>query len=115
MVLKSPDIPSILVETNFISNSAEERKLASAGYQNALAGALLRGIKGYFSIYRPASFIAAEQEHRVRSGETLSEIAQTYGVSVTALRRYNDLNGNQIEIGRTLRIPAPNPQLARLD
>lgn len=114
MVLKSPDIPSILVETNFISNASEERKLASSRYQNALAGALLRGIKGYFSSYRPATYIAAEQQHQVRRGETLSGIAQSYGVSVAALRQYNDLNTNQIMVGRTLRIPPPNQQLAGL-
>ena len=52
-VLKSPDIPSILVETAFISNPDEERKLSSEDYQNKLAGAILSGIKRYFS-HNPA-------------------------------------------------------------
>lgn len=112
MVLKSPDIPSILVETNFISNATQERKLVNSRYQNELAGSMLRGIKGYFAGYRPATSIAAEQQHRVRRGETLSGIAQTYGVSVAALRRYNDLNNNRISVGLTLQIPAPNQRLA---
>ena len=47
-VLKSPDIPSILVETAFISNPEEERKLSDDGFQDKLAGALLSGIKKYF-------------------------------------------------------------------
>ena len=48
-VLKAPDIPSILVETAFISNPDEEKKLKSAAYQNKMADALLAGIKRYFS------------------------------------------------------------------
>jgi N-acetylmuramoyl-L-alanine amidase len=47
-VLKAPDIPSILVETAFISNPAEERKLASASHQQALADAMHRGVLEYF-------------------------------------------------------------------
>lgn len=48
-VLKSPDIPSILVETAFISNPEEERKLKDPGYQDKLADAILAGIKRYFA------------------------------------------------------------------
>jgi N-acetylmuramoyl-L-alanine amidase len=48
-VLKAPDIPSVLVETAFISNPEEEAKLRSAEYQEQLADALVRGIRGYFS------------------------------------------------------------------
>jgi N-acetylmuramoyl-L-alanine amidase len=48
-VLKAPDIPSILVETAFISNPDEERRLRDAGYQNKMAEAIADGIKRYFS------------------------------------------------------------------
>jgi N-acetylmuramoyl-L-alanine amidase len=48
-VLKAPDIPSVLVETAFISNPEEEAKLRSADYQDRLADALMRGIERYFS------------------------------------------------------------------
>lgn len=48
-VLKSPDIPSILVETAFISNPAEEQKLTDEGYQQKLAEAIFSGIKNYFA------------------------------------------------------------------
>jgi len=48
-VLKSPDIPSILVETAFISNPEEEKKLKSAAYQEQMAEAVFLGIKRYFS------------------------------------------------------------------
>lgn len=48
-VLKAPDIPSVLVETAFISNPTEETRLRSESYQNQLANALMRGINQYFS------------------------------------------------------------------
>jgi N-acetylmuramoyl-L-alanine amidase len=48
-VLKAPDIPSVLVETAFISNPDEEEKLRSDSYQQKLTDALMRGIVQYFS------------------------------------------------------------------
>ncbi|MBY0445630.1 MAG: N-acetylmuramoyl-L-alanine amidase, partial [Burkholderiales bacterium] len=48
-VLKAPDIPSILVETAFISNPQEEQKLIDEAYQHKMAGALHKGIKRYFA------------------------------------------------------------------
>ena len=48
-VLKAPDIPSILVETAFISNPEEERRLRSSGYQERMAAAIFSGIKRYFA------------------------------------------------------------------
>ncbi len=107
MVLKSPDIPSLLVETNYITNSSTEHELESTGYQKQLAEAMLGGIKGYFASYRPATFIAKGQEHKVQRGETLSGIAQEYGVSVSALRQYNHLDSDRIQVGAKLKIPSP--------
>ena len=54
-VLKSPDIPSILVETAFISNPDEEKKLKDTAYQDKLADAILAGIKRYFANNPPLS------------------------------------------------------------
>ena len=51
-VLKAPDIPSILVETAFISNPEEEARLKDDAYQNQLADAITKGIKRYFA-YNP--------------------------------------------------------------
>jgi N-acetylmuramoyl-L-alanine amidase len=48
-VLKAPDIPSILVETAFISNPEEEKKLTDDAYQDKMAAAIVTGIKGYFA------------------------------------------------------------------
>ena len=52
-VLKAPDIPSVLVETAFISNPEEEAKLRSDAYQEQLADALMRGITRYFAANPP--------------------------------------------------------------
>jgi N-acetylmuramoyl-L-alanine amidase len=53
MVLKAPDIPSVLVETAFITNSVEERLLRDPAGQEKLVRSLFEGIKGYFESYRP--------------------------------------------------------------
>ncbi len=110
VVLKSPDIPSFLVETAFISNPEEARKLRSDGYQTQLARAILRGIKGYFASYRPSTMIVEGQVHQVAPGETLSEIAQSYRVKLNRLRSYNDMQGNTIRAGDELRIPPMGSQ-----
>lgn len=53
MVLKSPDIPSVLVETAFISNQTEEKQLSDPTFQERVAKSLLTGLMGYFEHYRP--------------------------------------------------------------
>ena len=54
-VLKAPDVPSILVETAFISNPEEERRLNEERYQEKIAQAIFRGIKTYFAKNPPLS------------------------------------------------------------
>jgi N-acetylmuramoyl-L-alanine amidase len=54
-VLKAPDVPSILVETAFISNPEEERRLNDERYQEKIAQAIFRGIKSYFAKNPPLS------------------------------------------------------------
>lgn len=63
MVLKSPDIPSVLVETAFISNRGEEAKLRNSDHQDSIARALMRGIRGYFSNYRPSTVATVGAGH----------------------------------------------------
>ena len=58
-VLKSPDIPSLLVETAFISNPQEERKLKTSAYQRKLAQALATGVKRYFEDNAPNGTLLA--------------------------------------------------------
>jgi N-acetylmuramoyl-L-alanine amidase len=124
VVLRSPDVPSILVETAFISNPAEERKLRNPLHQRALADAVMGGIKGYFeSSPPPGTWFAAQAArrmgvqlaaaddasakpagkdgdanlrdmHRVARGESLSSIARRYGVSVSSLKSANGIDGS---------------------
>jgi N-acetylmuramoyl-L-alanine amidase len=109
VVLKSPDIPSILVETAFISNPQDEKNLRSTAYQDKVAGAVFNGIKEYFSKYPPAGTqIAATRRHTISPGDTLSELAVQYRVSVERLRAANRLKSDQVRVGQVLTIPGDN-------
>lgn len=111
MVLKSPDIPSILVETAFISNPYEERKLRSSTHQYQMAQAIFNGVLDYFREYAPPDTLMAANttgfaRHVISRGDTLSGIAQKYGVSMRAIKAANSLAGNTIRVGQVLTIPA---------
>jgi len=135
VVLRSPDVPSILVETAFISNPSEERKLRDPGHQKALAEAVMGGIRGYFeSTPPPGTWFAAQAArrngtelastksptdddsatadanvrdlHRVGEGESLRSIARQYGISIGALKSANHIDGNVVRTGTVLAIPA---------
>ncbi len=114
LVLKSPDIPSVLIETAYISNPREETALKSSEYQRAMARAIHDGIVDYFRDNPPpGSYLAANPpprresavRHVISRGETLSEIAQRYRVSLASLKRFNRLSGDTILIGQVLTIP----------
>jgi N-acetylmuramoyl-L-alanine amidase len=108
VVLKSPDIPSILIETAFISNPQEENKLRDKRHQKKLAQAMLSGIRDYFgSNPPPGTHMAAlaARKYKVKSGDTLSQIAAVYQVSLSSLRGYNSLKSDRLRVGDTLRIP----------
>ncbi|VAW94528.1 N-acetylmuramoyl-L-alanine amidase [hydrothermal vent metagenome] len=110
-VLKAPDIPSILVETAFISNPAEERKLRSGKHQQRIAVAILKGVRSYFHTNPPPGSLLAlgntngDTKHRVTRGETLSAIASRYRVSIATIRSVNKLVSDRIRVGAVLRIP----------
>lgn len=117
MVLKSPDIPSILVETGFISNAAEAAKLATPSHQQSLARSIHSGVKQFFQQNPPpGTYIAwlrdtgkiaqGPREHTVRPGETLAMIAVRYNVSVATLRSSNSLKTDELKVGQNLDIPA---------
>ncbi|WP_394130364.1 N-acetylmuramoyl-L-alanine amidase [Shewanella maritima] len=107
-VLKSPDIPSILIETGFISNPKEERQLKDGNHQERVAKAIHRGVLRYFQTNPPTGTLLAKQsniKHSVKRGESLSVIAQRYQVSVTNLKKANNLKSDMLKIGQKLIIP----------
>jgi len=112
-VLKSPDIPSILVETGFISNPQEAKSLNSAGYQEKIASAIYRGVDRWFEAYPPPGTLFARKSDTaatlrtvtVVQGDTLSEIARRYDVSVADLRSTNSLSSSTIRVGQVLKLP----------
>lgn len=103
-VLKSLDMPSVLVELAFISNPEEERRLRSAAYQDQLALGLLQGIRRHVAEQHPELDLRGGR-YVVQRGDTLSEIASRHRVSVDALRRANGIGSDTIVVGRTLQIP----------
>ncbi|RFQ31535.1 N-acetylmuramoyl-L-alanine amidase AmiB [Pseudomonas sp. ATCC 13867] len=116
MVLKSPDIPSILVETGFISNPSESQKLASRSHQQALARSIAGGVRQYFvQTPPPGTYIASlrdggqlssgPREHVVRPGESLGMIASRYDVSTASIRSANNLKSDSLKVGQVLKIP----------
>ena len=117
-VLKAPDIPSILVETAFISNVEDEALLKSAKGQRSIAKAIARGVSEF--IERPselarvrsgtsdAPLIASQASYRhyaVAEGDTLYSLARRFGVTVKTLRKANKIKDNTIKYGMTLRVP----------
>lgn len=113
-VLRSPDVPSILVETAFITNPSEERKLRDAAHQEKLAAAVLNGVKRYFSNNPPPDTHFARNELRpkpepvryvITRGDTLSEIAERYKVGVAVIRSANKLSSDRVRVGQVLTIP----------
>lgn len=154
VVLKSADIPSILVETAFISNPDEERRLNTRAYQDKMASAVFSGIMSHFRQYAPANTLMAQmsksgkavrlasndlpvpapskpvaqaktsiekvatlaradiddgavvnKSHVIGRGETLSGIAQQYGVSMRELRLSNGMTDGNVKVGQVLQIP----------
>lgn len=114
LVLKSPDIPSVLVETAYISNPREEASLRSDKFQSALAAALRQGIVDYFAANPPpGTYLAANPpkpepvlvRHVIARGETLSGLAERYRVSTAAIKRTNSLTTDVLRVGQVLMIP----------
>ncbi|TQV87225.1 AMIN domain-containing protein [Aliikangiella coralliicola] len=109
MVLRMPDIPAMLVEMAFISNPGEEKLLKTTAQQNKIAQAVFAGVKQYFKTNPPdGSYYATlskSRSYKVKSGDTLSQIAQNFGVTTSSIKSRNKLKSNNLKIGQTLMIP----------
>lgn len=114
MVLKSPDMPSILVETGFISNPTEAARLDSADFQRSMARAIFSGVSDYFLSAPPLDTLVAmnvrngarASEYVITHGDTLSGIAERYRVSVTEIVKTNGLGDRGgIQAGQRIVIP----------
>ena len=127
-VLKTPDMPSILVETGFITNPDEERNLLTSSYQEKIAVAIHSAIdqhvrqtpyfnsgryaapeartSGAVTSWSSSSSQSRPSYHKIVRGDSLSKIADRYGVSLRALKEANNLRSNVAILGRRLKLPS---------
>jgi N-acetylmuramoyl-L-alanine amidase len=114
VVLKSPEIPSLLVETGYISNPGEAQKLATRRHQQKMARAIYSGVRSYMAENPPAGTYLAWKDKKggaelltyvIERGDTLSEIASRYRVRFEDLKKINGLRSDRIRIGQVLKIP----------
>ncbi|WP_376689979.1 N-acetylmuramoyl-L-alanine amidase [Wenzhouxiangella sp. EGI_FJ10409] len=110
VVLRSPDVPSVLVEVGFISNPHDEANLNQGTHRSQLAAAIVNGVRRHFFETAPqGTWIAANRDgdrHIVEQGDTLGVIARKYRTSVSRLRQANNIDGDVIHPGAVLVIPA---------
>lgn len=110
LVLKQPDIPSVLVECGYLSNKVDAANLGSAAYREKIAKAVYQGIKEYVYSHPPRysaidAAIRGKITVKVKRGDSLSRLASHYHVSVKQLMSNNHLRNANIRVGQTLRIP----------
>ena len=114
-VLKSPDIPSMLIETGYLTNPDEARRLNTSAFQQKLARGIAQGVMNYFYEAPPEGSLVAWQKvngivpmpgiYTVKRGDSLSVIAQRYNVSLAELKSLNSLSSNTIHVAQELTIP----------
>lgn len=113
-VLKSPDIPSLLIETGFLSNPGEAKKLKTSSYQRRMASSIHQGIKRYFMQFPPPGTYLASirdtsdrlKEYVIAPGDTLSVIAQRHATSMATLKQLNGLKTSIIRVGQVIKVPS---------
>ena len=113
-VLRSPQIPSVLVETGFISNPTEEKLLFQRSHQDKLARAGTKAVVKYLKANPPegiilsnaTSSVGSVSQHKVSRGESLSVIASKYSTSTQTLMKFNNLKSSSLAIGQVLKIPS---------
>ncbi|TNH08720.1 AMIN domain-containing protein [Testudinibacter sp. TR-2022] len=118
-VLRSPDIPSVLVETGFLSNHEEENKLATPAYRRQIANAIYLGLIDYYNssgeaVSSKGSSTASNSKsavsnntpayHTVKNNETLGAISIKYNIKLRELRRLNNLNNDNVRVGQKIKL-----------
>ena len=120
-VLKAPDIPSLLIETGYLSNRYEEIQLNQPNYQKQIAYRIYLGIKSYYEKY-PAQKLRSRQESyartknmtknggtaksvTVKKGESLGLISKRYGTTIAQLKKLNSLKSDTVHVGQVLYLP----------
>jgi N-acetylmuramoyl-L-alanine amidase len=83
-VLKSPDIPSLLVETAFISNPVEEARLIDSKHQQRLAEAIHQGVRAYFYANPPPGTVVAELRAKSSGSTVVASTAERESAAGTA-------------------------------
>ncbi len=106
-VLKAPNIPSVLLETAFISNPREEKNLRSASHQKKVSKAITRGVNKYFSRKAPPGtwLASSECDYVVCSGDNVATIAKQHNINEPDLRARNGLHADNLIAGRVIKIP----------
>ncbi len=105
VVLRAPDVPSVLVETAFISNPEEEQRLRDPDFRQVLARTMHDAVVAHFVKAPPAGSAWSATRHVLSKGENLAGVARRYGLSVEALRLANNLPRGEGQPGEHLRVP----------
>ena len=116
-VLKSIDMPSMLIEAAFISNPYEAKNLTSRAWQQKMANAITNGLSRYRAKMAPKPQWGETLyvQYRVQQGDTLSEIAESYQVSTRTLKKINNIkNADALYVGKQLKIPVTQKVMAGL-
>lgn len=116
-VLKSIDMPSLLIEAAFLSNPDEEKKLMNQEFQTRLAKSVASGLSKFAqrNATQPRWGESLFVHYKVQSGDTLSQIAQNHGIATAELKKINGIkNPNRLYAGKKLRIPLSEQVVAGL-
>ncbi|MHB8265394.1 MAG: N-acetylmuramoyl-L-alanine amidase family protein, partial [Acidithiobacillus ferrivorans] len=105
VVLRAPNVPSMLVETAFISNPEEEQRLRDPEFRRLLARTMHDAIVAHFVTAPPADSAWSVTRHVLSKKENLADVAHHYGLSVEALRLANNLPRGEGRPGEALRVP----------
>ncbi|MES2625046.1 MAG: N-acetylmuramoyl-L-alanine amidase [Pseudomonadota bacterium] len=115
--LKSADIPSLLIESGYITNPSDAKNLDSPEWRERFAGSVVNGITSWFYERPPRGTLVAWQKDNgsevqlapstyvVKRGDTLSELANRFGVSMADIKQANKMKSSTVQLGQTLKIP----------